>query len=196
MTKITNVEYSIIHSFYHSKLDNQGALVTIKCSKRISRWGRRNDNFWEIWVFFWGLKNENTWGVKIKSFAKSITTGAETCMTESSETEHCLDSLGCPDCSVFACWIACTRICEAENVLPKTVNINISDIIKTLNKRAMWDDFCILNDKSSTFLSVMPNSVPKFWWYVSLNCLILRWEFFRIVEFNSKIAISFVIYQK
>ena len=154
--------YSIIHSFNHSKLKNQGALVTIKCSKRISRCGRRNDNFWKIWVFFSGLKNENTWGVKTKSFAKSNTAGAETCITESSETEHWLDSFVSLDCSVLAFWIAWTRICEAENVLPKTVNINISDIIKTLNKRAIWDDFCILNDKSSTFLSIMPNSVPKF----------------------------------
>jgi hypothetical protein len=122
---------------------------------------------------FSGIKNENTWELKMKSCEKSIVTGADTCITESSEIEQLSDFSECLVCSVFAFSTAFRRVCDAENVLPKTVNISISDIKKTLNKRDMCEVFCIMNHKSSIFLIGMPNSVPIF---LNYKFLVMNYE--------------------
>lgn len=134
----------------------------MKCSKRISRRGSRNVRFLTVKNLSSANKKENTWGVNTKSCEKSIVTEADTCITESSEIEQSCDFSEWLDCSVLAFLTSCWRNWVAENVLPKIVNIKISDIKKTLNKRAMWEDFCILNHKSSMFLRGMPKFMSNY----------------------------------
>lgn len=145
----------------------------MKCSKRISRWGSLNERFLMVWMCFSGIKNENTCEAKMKSCEKSIVTGADTCITESSEIEQLSDFSECFVCSVFAFSTACWRVCDAENVLPNTVNISISDIKKTLKRRDMCEVFCIVKNKSSTFFRGMPNSVPIFF-----EDSFFKWEYY------------------
>ena len=82
---------SVTQTTVNCYLKNQGALVTIKCSKRISRRGSRNERFLTIENFFSALKKEITCGINTKSCVKSIVTEADTCITESSEIETLSD---------------------------------------------------------------------------------------------------------